>query len=113
MANAAACGHALAIARQNHRPRSQAVFVFQFPLENVGDNFHVAMRMRGKTIVGRDPILVNHAQRTEAHPLGIPVIVEAESMVSLEPAVIAAAAILTASNPNHGYLPITVLAITT
>src|SRR5258708_19636317 len=104
--NAAARRHALAVARQNHRSRSQAVFVLKLAFKNVGDDFHIAMRMRRKAIVGSDPIFVDNTQRTESHPLRVPVIVEAESVVSLQPSVIAPPPSFASSNLNHGYLPV-------
>src|SRR5258708_32931519 len=102
--NAAARRHALAVARQNHRSRSQAVFVLKLAFKNVGDDFHIAMRMRWKAVIGRDPIFVDDPKRTEFHPLGVPVVVKAESVVSLQPSVIAAATFFASSNLNH-WLP--------
>src|SRR2546423_10267833 len=104
VAYAAACGHTLAIAGKNHRTGSQAVFVLEFALEHVRDDFHVAMRMRWKTGIGRDPIFVDDAQRAESHPPGIPEIVETESVVSLEPSVVSATTLIGATNLNHDVL---------
>lgn len=39
-----------------------------------------AVRLRGKSRVGRDLVFVNDAQRVESHPLGIPIVGEAESV---------------------------------
>src|SRR5579864_9195332 len=61
VANPASCRHALAIARKDHRTGSQTIFVLKLALENVGDDFHVAMRMRGEPGVGRNPIFVDDA----------------------------------------------------
>src|SRR5271154_4159240 len=59
------------------------------------------MGMSGETALGCDPIFIDHAQRAEAHPLGIVVIAETESMLSLQPAVVAAATLFARSNSNH------------
>src|SRR5579862_2636637 len=85
VANAATRGHALSIAGQNHRTGSETVLVLELAFENVSDDFHVAMRMRRKSIIRRDPVFVDDAQRAKYHPLRIPIVAETESMVSLEP----------------------------
>src|ERR1700690_1599472 len=103
--NTAACGHALAIARQNHRACSKAVLMPKLPFEYVGDDFHVTVRMRRKSRVRRDPVLVDHAQRAESHPLRVPKISKTKSVVRLEPAVVSATALLTRTNLNHGISP--------
>src|SRR5258708_199051 len=102
--NPAARRHALAVAPPDDRSRPQAVFVLKLAFKNVGDDFHIAMRMRWKAVVGRDPIFVDDPKRTESHPLRVPIVVKAESMVSLQPSVIAAATFLASSNLNH-WLP--------
>jgi hypothetical protein len=79
--------------------------VLQLAFENVGDDFHVAMRMRGKSSVGRDPIFVDDAQRAESHPLRIPIIAKAEGVMSFEPAVVSATTFLAGTNLNHGVSP--------
>src|ERR1700691_1140846 len=104
VANPAARRHALAIARQNYRAGPQAVFVLEFAFENIGDDFHIAMRMRRKSSVGRDPIFVDHPQRAESHPLGIPIFAETEGVMRLEPAVVSAASFVSRPNLNHSYL---------
>src|SRR5437868_11865375 len=107
MANAAACGHALAIAGENHRTGSEAVLVFEFAFENVGDDFHVAMRVRGKSSVGRDPIFVDDAQRAKSNPLRIPVVAEAKGVMGFEPAVVSSTTFLGRTNANHSHSPLT------
>jgi len=84
--------------------RPEAVFVFEFAFEDVGDDLHVAMRMCGEAVIGRDPIFVDDAQRTESHPFWIPVIVEAEGVMALQPALISAAAFVAFSDLNHAVL---------
>ena len=108
MANPAARGHALAIARKDHRTGSQAVFVLELAFENVSDDFHVAMRVCREAVVGCNPIFVNDAQRTKSHPLRIPIVAEAESVLSFEPAVVFATTLLAATNLNHGISPLVI-----
>jgi hypothetical protein len=65
----------------------------------------MSVRMGGKSGVGRDPIFVDDAQRAKAHPLGIPKIAEAESVMAFQPAVIGSTAFFTGTNLNHGVAP--------
>ena len=76
--------------------------MFEFAFEDVGDDLHVAVRMRWEAVIRRDPIFVDDAQRTESHPFRIPVIVEAEGVMRLQPAVISAPAFVASSDLNHG-----------
>ena len=55
MPNPAARRHALPIPRQNDRPGSQAIFVLELAFKNICDDLHIAMRMRRKSSVRRDP----------------------------------------------------------
>src|ERR1700730_8247679 len=89
--NTAAGTHALTVARQDHGAGAQAVFVSKLARQDIGDDLHVAMGMSWETAAGRDPIFVDDAQRAETHPLGIGVVIEAEGVAGLQPAVIAAA----------------------
>src|SRR5258708_7396918 len=110
MPNARARTHTLSISRTNNRARPQAIFVLEFPFENVIDDFHVLMRRGGKTFPSRNPILVDHSQRAEAHELGIVVSIKRKSVMGIEPAIIAAAPLFTAPNVDHcGILVITTI----
>src|SRR5579863_7008131 len=102
VAYTAACSHALSISGKNHRAGSEAVFVFELAFKNIRDDFHVAMRMRWKSVVGRNPIFIDDAQRAKSHPLGIPIVGKAEGVLRLEPAVISTAAFGAGTNLNHG-----------
>jgi hypothetical protein len=41
--------------------------VFQRAAQNIGDDFHVAVRMRAKAAAARDGVVVDHPQRAETH----------------------------------------------
>src|SRR5262252_818722 len=104
VANACSRGHALSVAGKDDRSGSQAVFVLQLAFEDIGDDFHVAVRMRGKPGVGRDVIFVDDAQGAESHPLWIPVIREAEGVFGVEPTVVSATTLVGRTNGNHELL---------
>src|ERR1700730_4191560 len=61
--------HALHFAGANDRTRSHVVAMFELSLEDVGDDFHIAVAMCSKAATGLDAVLVDHAQRTETHEL--------------------------------------------
>ena len=54
-----------------------------------------------KPMPGRDPVLVDDAQRAEAHVLGIVIVGERKAMEALQPAVIGVAALITAAKSHH------------
>src|ERR1039457_7011908 len=101
VADAAPGGHALAVAGENHGAGAAAGLVLDLARQDIGDDFHVAMGMGWKTAVRCDPIFVDHAQRTETHPLGIGIITEAESVAGLQPAVVTAAALVAGPDGYH------------
>ena len=53
--------HPLNLARPDQRAVSHAVLVLQHSIENVGDDLHVAVRMRVEALPRLDEILVDHA----------------------------------------------------
>ena len=83
--NTAACGHSLHIAGSNHRPIAHAVAMFERPRQNVRDDFHVAVRMRGKTFSGRNAIFIDDTQSAKVHVCRIVILIERESVIRVEP----------------------------
>src|ERR1700733_3934511 len=71
MAYAGAGAHALSIARMNHRTVAQTVLVFKSTFEKIGNDLHVAVGMRGKSLAGRNPVLIDHAKPAAAHEVRI------------------------------------------
>ena len=80
MADASARAHALPVARADHRSGAEAILVLQRSLENIGDDFHVAMGMRGKTVARQHPVFIDDPQGPESHVLRV-VIIREESCV--------------------------------
>src|SRR6516165_5294271 len=60
-------------------------------LADIGDDLHVCMRMRGKSRVGGDLVVVPHSQAPVAETLRVVIAGEGEVMLRLEPAVVCAA----------------------
>ena len=58
---------------------------------HIGDDLHVGVRMRREARVGRDLIIVPHAQGSMPQALGVVIAGEGEMMFRLEPAMVGAA----------------------
>ena len=84
-----------------HRSIAHAVAVLERALEDVGDDFHVKVRMLAKTLARRDTIFVHHAKRAEAHVAGIVIIGERKRVIRVQPSVIGMAALMTSANFDH------------
>src|SRR5271169_2957375 len=107
MADAAAGAHSLSVAWANDRTRAQAVLVLKRAVQNVSNNFHVAVRVGGEPFAGRDLVFVDHAQGTKSHETRIVVLVERKRVAGIEPAEIAATAFIAASNVDHNKILVT------
>src|SRR3546814_10637407 len=55
---------------------------------NIGDDFHVAVRMRRKAGVRGDDIVVPDAKASPVHPVRILVVRKGEMMLGIQPAMI-------------------------
>ena len=70
-------------------------------IEDIGDDFHVAVRMCGEPPAWRDTVLIDYAKRSEAHVTGVIVLAERKAVPALKPSEIGFAAIFGFS---HRYL---------
>ena len=88
VAHAGAGTHALHVAGPDHRAGAEAVAMLEAALQHVGDDLHVPMGVGREALARRDPILVDHAQRTEADEPRIVVAGERERVPGVEPPVV-------------------------
>jgi len=88
MLHARTGAHALHIACANNRTIAHAVAVFEFAIEHISEDFHVAMRMHAKTHARRDAIFIDHPQHAVMHMGWIVIIGKRETMPGLQPAMI-------------------------
>ena len=86
--NACAGAHHLNIARCRAAFIARAVLVADGPASHIGDNFHVAMRMRVETGMRRNDVIIDDQQFTKAHFLRIMIAGKTEMMLRLQPSVI-------------------------
>ena len=84
--DAGAGAHALHVADVDDGTGAQAVFVPQRAFQHVGDDLHVAMRMRTEALSRRDAVFVDHPQGAIAHEAGIDVLAERKRVAAVEPA---------------------------
>jgi hypothetical protein len=92
--DAGARGHELHVSVANDAAGSERVFMAQLPVQHVGEDFHVLVRMGAEAHARRDEIFIDHAQSAEAHVLRIIVIRKGKRKVGVQPAVIGVTAIL-------------------
>src|ERR1700728_2472548 len=72
--------------------------------QNPGEDFHVAVRMRGETTAGRHDVLIDHPQRTKLRVVRVVVLVERECEARIEPRNLVVAALFRWTNFDHGVL---------
>src|SRR2546422_5966041 len=83
VANPGARAHTLSITGTNYRTISHAVLMFESAFQQISDDLHVAMRMRGKTMAGLHPIFVDDSKEAESHVAGIVILIEGEDVASV------------------------------
>ncbi len=76
--------------------------MFEGAAEDIGDDFHIAVGVHAEAFSGHDEVIINDAERAEAHPIGVVIIGEAERMVGIEPAVLGVAAFMGFTDDDHG-----------
>ncbi|MNT19068.1 hypothetical protein D3C72_1543050 [compost metagenome] len=90
MGDAGARAHHLHVAGLGAALVAQVVLVGDGPLADVGDDFHVLVRVRREAGLGGDLVVVPDAQLAPAHPLAVVVAGEGEMVTGIEPAVVGA-----------------------
>jgi len=80
--------HHLHIARLGTALVAEVVLVRDGPLADIGDDFHVGVRVSRKAGVRRDFIIVPYPQCAPAHPGRVRIVAERKVVLGLEPAVI-------------------------
>jgi hypothetical protein len=91
MTDAASRAHHLHVAGLSPALVAKRVLVRDRAFADIGDDFHVGVRMGGKAGIRRDLVIVPHPQGAVAHIIGIVMAAEREVMFCFQPAVIGAA----------------------
>ena len=97
--------HHLHIARGSPALVAEVVAVGDRALADVGDNLHLAVRMRVKAGARRHLVVIPDTQRAKAHTLRVVVVPETEVMPSIQPLIAEAAEPGEGSNLDHCDLP--------
>src|SRR5437016_7541224 len=87
--DARTCAHPLPIPWADYRTISHAVLMFESAFQQISDDLHVAMRMRGKTMARLHPIFVDDSKGAESHVAGIVILIKGEAVASVQPPVVA------------------------
>src|SRR5229473_2254828 len=74
------------------------------PFQNVGNDLHVLVPVGVESGAGADPILIDHAQRAEAHLFRIVVIAEREGVAAVQPSEIGGSPLRGGPHGDHGTL---------
>src|ERR1041385_3906025 len=74
--------------------------------QNIGDDLHVAMGMRGKSCPALDPVFIDDPQRAEAFIGRVVIIAERKAVPGLQPIDLGFAAIFRATDGNHANVQI-------
>src|SRR5262249_20138159 len=102
MADAAARRHHLDLAGAGATAVAEAVAMADRATADIGDDLHVAMRMRRKAAVRRDMVVVPHSQRAPAVARRIAIIGKGEMVLGVQPAMVGTAEAGEGSKFDHG-----------
>jgi hypothetical protein len=69
--------------------------------QNIGDDFHVMMRMRAEAAAGRHCVVVDDAQTAKTHPVRIVIVREGKRVPGVQPAMIGMATLFGFSDLDH------------
>ena len=75
--------------------------MLQSAFQQIGNDFHIAMRMHGKAVSGLHPILIDDSEGAESHVAGVVILIEGETVAGVQPPMIGATPFFTATNRNH------------
>src|SRR4051794_21514945 len=101
MLHAPARGHMLHIAGPHHRAVAETILMLQRSRQDVGDDFHVPVRMLAEAVAAVHPVVVDHPETPESHVLGIIIIRKRERVISVEPAMVGVTAVFGFSDVDH------------
>src|SRR5438270_9536923 len=101
VADAAAGAHALPVARADDRASAEGILVLDGALEDVGDDLHVAMRVRREALAAGDAVLVDDAQGSKTHVVAVVIFAERKRVISIEPAEVEVAAFGSFASGDH------------
>ena len=94
---------ALDVSGFEHGFMPHAIAVLKRAAQDVGDDLHVAVRVRAEAAATGDRVVVDNAQRAEAHPTRLVIVRERKCVVGVQPTVVGVASFVGSSNCQHSY----------
>jgi hypothetical protein len=88
MCDASACAHNLYITSLGPASIAQAIFMRDRAFADIGDDFHIVMRMRRKSRSCGNFVVIPNPDIAPIHPSGIIITGKAKMMIGVEPAMI-------------------------
>src|SRR5437867_6104539 len=76
----------LQVARLDHAAVSHAIVVLQLALDDVAEDLRVTMRMLTESLASLHYVIVDDAQGSKAHVIGIEIVAERERVPAVQPA---------------------------
>src|SRR6266566_3480744 len=67
----------------DYRTISHDLLMFERAFKQIGDDLHIAMRMRGKTMSGLHPIFVDDSKGAESHVVRIVILIERKTVAGV------------------------------
>src|SRR5262245_21242951 len=101
VAHAASRAHPLHVAGHDGRAVAHRIPVPERALEDIAQDFHVAVAVGAEARAGLHAVLVDHAQGAVAHVPRIVVVGEGKAVIRVEPAVVGVAALAGAAQLDH------------
>lgn len=92
--NAAACTHILKITGSENGPVAEAVAMFEFTFDDIGEDLHVRVGVSRESSTGLNGIVIHYPQGFETHMVGIEIAGERKGKSRIKPAVIGVAALV-------------------
>ena len=104
MADAGAGAHHLHVASLGTALVALVVLMADGAFADVGDDFHVRMRVRREAGAGLDGVVIPHPQRTPVHARRVVVLGEGEVVLGIQPTVVGSAEAGKRATLDHGLL---------
>ena len=99
--DSAAGAHVLNFTGTDNAAVAHAVFVFELPLQNDREDFHILVRVGAETLAGLHNVFVDNAQRSKTHVRPVLVVPEREGMKGAQPSVVKVSTLAGFADLNH------------
>ena len=109
MRDAGSGADALQVAGLEHAFVAHAVAVLKGAAQDVGDDFHVAVRVRAEPATTGDRVVVEDSQAAKTHPLRVVIVCKGERVMRVQPTMVGMPAFFAFPNRYHLCAPVEAL----